>query len=264
MFPNTPGNGCIYTRATLNVICDHDLILNRFDGIDLDWEYPQNPREMENFGELLKEWRLAVTAEANLTGRPPLLLTAAVYYMTTITWPIYIRSYPVPTMSTNLDFINVMTYDYHGGWEPNVTGAFAALNDPTGNRSTSFAIDSWIGAGARPEKLIMGLPLYGRTWNLVDPARYSGIGAPANGVGTGGGEMTYADLVRFNHGRNARVVYDEATVSVYSVAGNDWISYDDPRSVRVKVEYARGRGLGGHFFWQVAGDYQWTLSRTGK
>lgn len=241
------------------------LISSRFDGIDLDWEYPQDPTEMENFGDLLQEWRLAVTEEANSTGQPPLLLTAAVYYLTTITWPTYTRSYPVSTMSTNLDFINVMTYDYHGSWEPNATGALAALYDPIANVSTDAGINSWTGAGMPPEKLVMGLPLYGRTWTLVDPATSSGIGAPANGVGPGvDGAMTYAEVVQFNEDNNARVVYDEATVSVYSVAGSDWISYDDPRSVRVKIEYARGRGLGGHFFWQVAGDYQWTLSQTGK
>lgn len=154
---------------------------------------------------------------------------------------------------------------YHGSsWQPNSTGALAALYDPTGNLNTNSGIQSWTRAGVPPSKLVMGLPLYGRTWKLVDP-RSSGIGAPANGVGLGEkGEMTYAEVVKFNRDRNARVVYDEATVAVYSVAGNDWVSYDDTRSVRRKIKYARGCGLGGYFFWEVSGDdNQWTISRTG-
>jgi chitinase len=51
-----------------------------FDGLDLDWEFPESTKEMDDFAHLLKEWRHAIQEEARGTNRPPLLLTAAVYY----------------------------------------------------------------------------------------------------------------------------------------------------------------------------------------
>ncbi|CAA0819937.1 Glycosyl hydrolase family protein with chitinase insertion domain [Striga hermonthica] len=231
-----------------------------FHGIDLDWEFPQNAADMDNLSALLDEWRAAVRAEAG-PGRAPLLLTAAVYYAADGFLSGAPRVYPARSVARNLDFVNVMNYDYRGGWDTSATGAHAALFDPRSNVSTSRGLGSWVRAGVPRGKVVMGMPLYGRTWRLRDPAVASGIGAPAVGVGPGEGVLRYAEVVEFNRERRARVVYDRETVSVYSVAGSDWVGYDDVRSVRVKVGYARGMGLGGYFFWAANGDYQWTISR---
>ncbi|KAK6151631.1 hypothetical protein DH2020_014266 [Rehmannia glutinosa] len=149
-----------------------------FDGIDLDWEYPEDTTDMVNLAYLLDEWRVAVQKEAGTTGRPLLLLTAAVYYSSDTFLSGAQRAYPAASISKNLDWINVMNYDYHGGWDPSATGAHAALFDPNSNISTSYGLGSWIRVGVPRSKLIMGLPLYGRTWQLKDP-RWHGVGAPA-------------------------------------------------------------------------------------
>jgi hypothetical protein len=51
-----------------------------FYGVDLDWEFPESTKEMDDFAHLLKEWRHAIQKEARSRNKPPLLLTAAVYY----------------------------------------------------------------------------------------------------------------------------------------------------------------------------------------
>ncbi|KAM0026199.1 putative chitinase [Helianthus debilis subsp. tardiflorus] len=156
-----------------------------------------------------------------------------------------------------------MCYDYHGSWDLTATGAQAALYDPNSNVSTSYGLHSWIKAKIRREKLVMGLPLYGRTWQLKDPSLY-GIGAPAVDVGPGiQGQLGYADVEKFNVQNNAKVVFDLSTVSVYSVAGTTWIGYDDARSVKIKVEYAKTLKIGGYFFWAVDTDHEWKISRQG-
>lgn len=235
-----------------------------FDGFDLDWEFPQNKKDMENFAILLNEWRVEVKKESWTTKRPQLLITAAVYFSVDFFLWGEFRSYNVPSINKNLDWINLMFYDYRGSWDTSATGAQAALFDTKSNVSTSYGLSTWIKAGALRSKLIMGLPLYGRTWKLKDP-NVDGIGAPAVGVGPGDeGTLTYREIEKFNEDNNAKVVYDSATVSAYSVAGTSWIGFDDTNSVAMKLHYAQKQRLRGYFFWAVAGDKDWKISRTAK
>ncbi|GFS41638.1 hypothetical protein Acr_00g0075470 [Actinidia rufa] len=235
-----------------------------FDGVDLDWEFPQSPKDMENLDQLLQEWQDAVQKEAKATARSPILLTAAVYFSVKFFLSNVPRSYPVASISKNLNWINAMCYDYRGSWDTSATGAHAALFDSKSNISTSYGLQSWLRAGLPPSKLIMGLPLYGRTWQLKDPTTY-GIGAPAVGVGPGNkGTLTYSQVEKFNEENDATVVYDMDTVSTYSFAGTSWIGYDDVRSTMVKIVYAQTLGLRGYFFWAVNGDHEWKISKQGN
>ncbi|KAK6942259.1 Glycoside hydrolase family 18, catalytic domain [Dillenia turbinata] len=233
-----------------------------FDGLDLDWEFPQSPTDMENYGYLLDEWRTEVQKEAQQTYRPPLLLTAATYYAAVFT--DVPRKYAVASLGKNLDLINAMCYDYHGSWDLSATGAHAALFDPNSNFSTNYGLNTWIWAGIPKSKLVMGLPIYGRSWKLKDP-NVHGIGAPAVAVGPGTlGVVSYGKILHINRKYNATVYYDAQTVSMYSVAGRSWIGYDDTGSLVVKIGYARGLGLRGYFFWDISYDRKSKISKVGK
>jgi chitinase len=230
-----------------------------FDGLDLDWESPKDPKEMEDLGRLLKKWRKAIWKEAKATKKPTLLLTAAVYFASDFFLDSVYRSYPIESISRNLDWINIMSYDYHGGWDPSATGAQAALYDKNSNVSTSYGIRSWIRAGVPLDKMVMGLPLYGRTWTLKYPSLHE-IGSLAVAVGPGDGVLTYSEVVEFNKKNNATVVYDIDSVSVYSFVGLSWVGYDDPISATIKIGFAQGLGLRGYFFWALSFDKDWEVS----
>ncbi|KAD3067968.1 hypothetical protein E3N88_35848 [Mikania micrantha] len=234
-----------------------------FDGVDIDWEYPETQTDMDNFGLLLDELRTAVNEEAESTGNTRLLLSAATYYKPKMTFD-EVCTYPVESINNNLDWINAMCYDYHGSWDVGATGTLAALYDPNGDVSTSDGLHSWIDAGIQPEKLIMGLALYGRTWKLKNPAVH-GIGAPAVGLGPGNdGAMLYSEVQTFNAQNKATVVFDKPTVSYYSFSGTSWIGYDDVASVKQKIQYAKSKGIGGYFFWTIVGDQNWNISQQEK
>ncbi|MFS7935279.1 putative chitinase [Helianthus anomalus] len=254
---SSPGSRASFIRSTIQVARNYG-----FDGADLDWEYPETQTDMNNFGLLLDEWRVAVNNEATSTGKPRLLLSAATRHEPEVR-DNGVAKYPVASINKNLDWINAMCYDYHGPWTPDATGAPAALYDPNGGLSTSKGLQSWISAGIQRQKLVMGMPLYGWTWKLKNPS-VNGIGAPAAGIGPGNeGAMLYSEVQQFNAQNNARVVYDTQTVSYYSYSGTSWIGYDDVNSVQRKVQYAKSLNIGGYFFWTAVGDQDWKISRLG-
>ena len=232
-----------------------------FDGVDLDWEFPVNDEDMENLALLYKEWRRALNFDSISRGKPRLLLTSAVYFASRFLFDEP-RSYPGQVMGQYLDWVSPMCFDYHGSWE-NFTGLHSALYDPNSNISTVFGIKSWIESGIPAKKIVMGLPLYGRTWKLQDPSN-NGVGAPAVGVGPGEGVLVYYQIVDFNKKNNAVVTFDSQAVSFYSYAGESWIGYEDVASIRLKVRFARSLGLGGYFFWALGQDKEWTISRQGE
>ncbi|XP_038710983.1 class V chitinase CHIT5a-like [Tripterygium wilfordii] len=232
-----------------------------FDGLDLDWEWPQGPKEMINLGRLFKEWRFAIQKEARSTCRTPLLLTAAVYFSVDFFVDKVYRRYPVGSIDRYLDWASPMCFDYHGSWNTSQTGAHAALFDPKSNISTSYGLQSWIRAGVRPSKLVMGLPLYGKTWELKDP-NVNGIGAPAVGLGPGvEGVLHFSELVDYIGAHSASALYDPVTVSAYAYGGTTWIGFDDATSTKVKIGFARAHGLRGYFFWALSFDLDWEISK---
>ncbi|KAK7265132.1 hypothetical protein RJT34_32748 [Clitoria ternatea] len=260
LIASNPSTRAIFINSTIHVARTF-----HFHGVDLDWEFPQTFDQMNHLAQLLHEWRAAIAAESVATCRKPLLLTAAVYFAANFFLSkAPSLTYPIHSINENVDWVNVMAYDLHGSWS-NKTGAPAGLFDPESNVSVDFGLRSWIQGGVHPEKLVMGLPLFGRTWQLRDP-NVHGIGAPAVGSGPGlDGAMGFFQVMDFNNKTGARVVHDMETGSVYSYSGSYWVGYDDPLTVAVKVGYAQALSLGGYFFWAAGLDTtDWKISTKGK
>ena len=87
--------------------------------------------------------------------------------------------YDIAGIAPHLDFVNVMTYDFHGTWET-VTGQnsplFSAPGDTT-NFNSAYSMNFWAQSGMPKQKLLMGIATYGRGWQLSNPSN-TGVGSP--------------------------------------------------------------------------------------
>ncbi|KAI0135550.1 glycoside hydrolase family 18 protein [Daldinia grandis] len=221
-----------------------------FDGIDIDWEYPANDVEKENFVKLLQACRQAFDRHALLHG---------IRYRFTISVaspasPQNYEKLDLFAMNRYVDSWHLMAYDYSGSWDT-VSGhqanVFSYESSAASKRlSTDAAVQHYESQGIHPQKMLLGLPLYGRAFEGT-----SGLGQNYTSVGEGGpqpGVYYYKDLPK----AGAEVVYDDVAKATYSydAAARELVSYDDVRSTTYKAQYLKWRRLGGAFFWEASGD----------
>ncbi|XP_021835210.1 class V chitinase [Spinacia oleracea] len=239
-------------------------LANGYDGLDLDWEQQSTVDEMNNLAVLLREWRAAVRAKASSTGRPQLILTAALHYSPRANAA---ATFPAQAIADSLDWVNVMAYDFVApAWSPQpfVTQPHASLRNPSSTAASgSGGITAWINAGVPAKKLVLGFPFYGYAWRLSNP-NSNGILAPSTGGDTsvGGGTPSYKQIKDFISQRGATVRYDNNYVTNYCYSGSTWIAYDDTQTIATKVAYAKSTAsLLGYFAWSLGQDQNWALSR---
>lgn len=229
-----------------------------FDGLDLDWEYPKcwqvncnkgPDSDREGFAALLQE------LSAELKPRQ-LLLTAAV----SPNKMVIDKGYDVPVLAKYLDWIAVMTYDYHGQWDKK-TGHVAPLyyhpNDEFYFFNANYTINYWISKGAPPRSIVMGMPLYGQSFTINDPRANTGLNSPASAGNAGeftraAGFLSYYEICDRVRNRGWTVVQDpEGRMGPYAYKGNQWVSFDDPDMIRKKAQFVRDLGLGGGMIWAL-------------
>jgi len=227
-----------------------------FDGLDVDWEYPtgngepgnvERPEDPANFILLMAELRKQLDEAGAADGRSYLLTIA------TSANAAQVEQIDWVAAQESLDWINVMAYDFAGPWSE-TTGFNAPLY---GEQSADTAIQAYLAAGIPADKLVLGVPFYGRGWKEV-AAENDGLHQPYGSIpgGTyGEGVFEYEDISKFWVNYMTRQWDEAAQVPwLYSEGTGIMISYDDVESLQIKAAYVNEQGLGGVMFWELSAD----------
>jgi chitinase len=226
---------------------------NGFDGIDIDWEYPADPTrggrpiDTKNFTLLMKEFRDAIQIEAKASQRAPLLLTIAAPAGKAA------ELFELGEVQKHLDWINLMAYDFTGSWEP--TTGMNAPNSKAGP-GVQTAIATYLTAGVPPEKLVLGMPTYGRSFAGVETVAPR---APHKGKGPKGrcsaepGSIAYFEVAELLKAGQLTRYWDEETATPYAYDAKNkvWVTYDDRESFEKKLDVLQEKKLAGAMFWAI-------------
>lgn len=283
----TKESRAVFIQSAQEIIAKYGL-----DGIDLDWEYPVNgawglvesqPADRANFTALLKELRAALGHKKLLT------IAVGANAESPKSWV------DVKAIAPSLDYINLMTYDMAYGTQYFNSNLYDSTQWPTvaaaDKYSADFVVNNYLAAGLKASQMNLGIGFYGRVpkravepgidWSKPDaqknPVTQTYFG-PAQielfkSLGVDLSKDTYvkyndivAKLINDPQKRFSQHWDDEAKVpwlSVQSVEGKALfaLSYENPRSVAIKADYIKSKGLGGAMFWEYGADDQNQLAK---
>ncbi len=250
-----------FADSIVRLVHEHDL-----DGIDIDWEYPtlpgpgisHRPEDRDNFSLMLEAVRARLDALGLEQERHYLLTIAAADGEAA-------RGLDLARITPLLDWINLMTYDFHGdGSTSHHTALDRSRLAPADARTTVRAVDEFLAAGVPPRKLNVGVAFYGREFEGVEPAHDGVHQRYARQL-----ESLPWSKLRDLDGRDGYVRHWDAEAQapyLWNPEVRRFVTYDDPQSLAAKAAFVRERGLGGIMYWEHrhdAGDELLDMLRTG-
>ncbi|MFE9608805.1 glycosyl hydrolase family 18 protein [Streptomyces sp. NPDC006012] len=220
-----------------------------FDGIDIDWEYPNacglscDASGRDAFKNLMSALRAKfgssylVTAATTADGSSGGKIDATDY----------------AGAAQYVDWYNVMTYDFFGTWDAQgPTAPHSPLTSysgiPTAGFNTADAMAKYKAQGVPAKKLLIGIGFYGRGWTGVTQ---DAPGGTATGPAAGKYDQGIEDYKVL---KTSCPATGTIAGTAYAKCGSNWWSYDTPATIGTKMSWAKSQGLGGAFFWEFSGD----------
>ena len=207
------------------------------------------PEDKQHYTALFKELREGLNSLGLTTGMK--------YYVTTAVGgsQSYIDHTEMDKVQQCADYINIMSYDYAGGWDTissHHTNLYVSSGD-SGQYSAHRSIQAFIAAGVPAAKIVIGIAFYGKGWQM-ESTDNNGMYRRALKSARGGGFTYLKDSLVNKNGYKeywdpvARAPY------LFSAEKKIFISYDNERSVKEKCKYVKQHHLAGAMFWEYNND----------
>lgn len=214
----------------------------QLDGVDIDWEFPCNdvggiaahPNDKQNYTLLLAELRRAIGNERILS----VAVSAEAWFITNT---------EMDKVAALVDYVQIMTYDMRPGVKTtgHHTAPYAHPGAPCDN-SVAQAVERYHAAGVPLEKIIIGAAFYGRHWIGLNAG--NGLYQETDTYAEFG--PAYSEICRLARREEWQERWDEQAQAPYLVSANQLISYDNPRSIKVKCRYLKEKKLKGIMYWE--------------
>ena len=266
-----------------------------FDGIDIDFEFPSetsgsgNPGDFDlsesrrsgisdRYTQLIRILRETFDAAAKEDGK---------YYW--VTSAVSASSWVLGGQTNSdfldyLDFVSIMSYDYHGGWNAYVENQANLYPDPADTETKQMALPTlgfdwsykYYRGKIHSEKILMGVPYYTRGWSNVSGGDGTGLHGTSNTPATGN-ENIWCDLDTnekevpaganplwhvmnlMKEDANYEEVWDDVgkVPHIWNSATKTFLTYENTRSVQERIHYVEENNLGGVLIWVMHGDYDY-------
>ena len=213
-----------------NTITNYQL-----DGVNIDFELIDS----SDRGTVLNGFMLDLTnyIHTNLPGKEVSFDSPAVNW----------GGWNFNELTQSVDYLIIMGYDYNGSWSSS-TGAVAPLTHPSGGICVTKTINDDYGVPLSnfPEKLILGVPYYGKHWktssNLAGATVLSYIGS-----------TVYKNTVTQANTYGGNIWNTDSQTPWYTWQSGGWnqVWADNVESLSLKYNLALNKNLGGIGIWAL-------------
>lgn len=284
-------------EANMNKFADSAVEFIRkygFDGIDIDFEYPSetsqsgNPADFgisetrrkgigDRYTQFMKIMGEKLAAASKQDGKYYWLTSA----VTASSWVL--GGQTNSKFLDYLDFVSVMSYDYHGGWNQFVENQANIYADPADTETSSLEIPTlgfdwsmnYYRGAVQSEKILMGVPFYTRGWTNVQGGQNGLHGSsktPATGdeniwcdldengneIAAGANPLWHV-LNLMEKDSNYKKYWDPVgcVPHIWNETNKTFLTFEDEQSIQERINVVKEKNLGGVLIWVMHGDYSY-------